>query len=65
MQKQSPDDGSWWRRRPTEAPDLDDLDTGLRPLSPLPGDDSTWARALGVIGVMVALALALIAAIGR
>lgn len=65
MQKQSPDVGSWWRRRPTGASDLDDLDTGLRPLSPLPGEDSTWAKALGVIGAMVALALALIATIGR
>jgi hypothetical protein len=66
MQKQSHGHGSWWRRRPTEAPDLDDVDTGLRPLSPLPHHvESIWAKPLGLIGATVALGLALIAMIGR
>jgi hypothetical protein len=66
MQKQSPDHGSWWRRRPTEALNLDDIDTGLRPLSPLPHHvDSRWAKPLGLIAASALLGLVLIATIGR
>jgi hypothetical protein len=42
----------------------DDVDTGLRPLSLPPDEEPEWMKTLGVIGLLGALGLALIAFVG-
>jgi hypothetical protein len=39
----------------------DDIDTGLRPLSLPPDEETGWLKTLGVIGLVGALGFALIA----
>jgi hypothetical protein len=63
MQTHTTEQDSWWYERPTKAADLS---TGLRPLSrPRHESESVWMKALGVVVLMFALGLALIALIGR